>query len=85
MVQRMSTDELAAVADRVVGDPPQTEPFRHEPIVASELVGHIRTGDRGAMLRLIHDAEHELGPWRVSPWRLLEELATLLMRPGRTG
>jgi len=47
----------------------------HEHFAAVAIEGHIRDGDAGAVRRFVHDLEYELGPFRVSPWRVLEYLA----------
>lgn len=48
---------------------------QHEHSVVLQLERHIGDGDDGAVRRFVHELEHELGPFRVSPWRLLEHLA----------
>jgi hypothetical protein len=88
MTDRMTPGQLAALRARMaVQAPPGTataaEPPTHEDIVAMTLADAIRTRDMGAVRRHVHECEHELGPWRVSPWRLIEALAKrLAAKPG---
>jgi hypothetical protein len=75
--------EQTAVADRVAVLAGAEPVDLHEPHAALRLAGHITRGDRGAVLRCVNELEHGLGPWDVSPWRLVEHLAGVLMRRGR--
>jgi hypothetical protein len=47
---------------------------------ALKLAGHIAERDLGAARRFVNEVEHGLGPWDVSPWRLVEHLAEILVR-----
>jgi hypothetical protein len=48
---------------------------QHEHSAAIQVEGHIRGGDAGAVRRFVHELEYQLGPFRPSPWRLIEHLA----------
>jgi hypothetical protein len=48
---------------------------QHETSAAIALEQLIRDGDLGGVRRFLHEAEHQLGPWRPDPWRLLEHVA----------
>jgi hypothetical protein len=72
--------EQLAVGDRLAV-PAGTEPVdMHEPHAALLLAGHVARGDLGAVRRMVHGLEHDLGPWSVNPWRFVEHLAELLVR-----
>jgi hypothetical protein len=78
----VAADDQAAVAARIVAVPAGAEPpvVLHEEVAAVRLAGHVGTGDQGAVLRFVHELEHELGPWAVNPWRLIEHMADLAIR-----
>ena len=48
---------------------------QHERSSAIVLEQHILDGDHGAVRRFVHELEHGLSVWTVSPWRLIEHLA----------
>jgi hypothetical protein len=48
---------------------------QHHKVAAGLLAQAAAAGDLGAVRRLVHECEHELGPLQVDPWRLLEALA----------
>lgn len=51
---------------------------------ARRIAEHAAAGDRGAVLRFVHELEHKLGSrhlYSVNPWRVVEHLADRMM-PG---
>jgi hypothetical protein len=48
---------------------------QHERSAVLQLEQHISDLDDGAVRRFVHELEYELGPFRVSPWRVLDHLA----------
>jgi hypothetical protein len=83
----VAADDQSAVASRIVAVPPGAEPpvVLHEEVAAVRLAGHVGAGDKGAVLRFVHELEHELGPWAVNPWRLIEHMAAMAIRRGSPG
>jgi hypothetical protein len=83
MADRMTTAERAAVADRIVSIPAaavEKATVKDEDLLALRLLSLARAGDVGGIRRLVHEAEHRLGPWVVDPWRLAEAMAEVAAR-----
>ena len=61
------------------GGPLRPEPGLAEDLAARRLAAHIAEGDLGTVRRAVCEFEHETGPWRPDPWRLLEATASRLL------
>jgi hypothetical protein len=48
---------------------------QHERSATLRLEELVAAGDTGGVLRHVHELEHGLSVWTVSPWRMLEHLA----------
>jgi hypothetical protein len=76
-------DQTTDVSDRIVNVPagqPAAPAVTHEDIVALKLAALAQAGDSGGVRQFVHELEHELGPWRVDPWKLHVAAADLSIR-----
>lgn len=81
MADQMTTAELAAVSDRIVGDVPEPSiEGLHERLAAGSLARAIAAGDPGQVRGLLAGLRNGTTPWQVEPWRLLAELAEIQIR-----
>jgi len=88
MGDQRTPDQLSQLAHRMPRIPPgPAVPLAVRPVATLDeqtaalvLAGHVAQGDLGAVRRTVNRLEHGLGPWAASPWRLVEQLADLLIR-----
>jgi hypothetical protein len=55
---------------------------QHEQIAAARIAELCASGDAAGARKFIHELEHGLTPWEVSPWRVLDAIAATLTKPG---